>query len=163
MFKIKVDTWVKIAGCPDSGLPALDFRRDNGLQERMDDRFPIVADITDETLFRRLVEAGYYVTTYSDGTAAVLAIDNGRGFPVRDAYSKTQYQYHGASYGWRAEVTPTLLRRLDPTALGDVLVAIAYDAPSAQDARRTSVARAVELRTIIAAAQQELAALATNR
>lgn len=163
MLKIKVETYVLIMGCPQDGLPALDYRREHGLPERMDNRYPISCEIADdETLYRLLVAAGYRGTSYTDGTEAILAVDRGMlSFP---AASET---YHGASYGWRAEVAPATLRaeqqaqgsRQWHATLGDVLVAIASDSPDAQRARRAKAQRAAELRQQIAAAEQALAAL----
>lgn len=96
MFKAKFDTYVKIQGCPEDGLAALDYRREHGLEERGDNRVPIKLEgPIEEADFRRLAAAGYHISSYTNGTLEVegwLKDINERSFQPLD------------SYGWRPSV-----------------------------------------------------------
>ena len=64
MFTAHICTDVIIAGCPEAGLAALDWRRAHGFTDRMDNRIPVEVkgEIT-ETDFRALVGAGWRFST----------------------------------------------------------------------------------------------------
>lgn len=97
MFKAKFDMHVKIEGCPESGLAALDYRREHGLNERGDNLIRIVLNWSiPEADFRRLVEAGYMSRSDSDGSLEVSEYLPG---------INTRSCQPADSYGWRATVT----------------------------------------------------------
>lgn len=96
MFSAKFNTHVQIAGCPETGLAALDYRRKHGLSERGDNRVLIVLDgpISEET-FRKLAKAGYAVSEDSSGGLKVF----GHLRNLEDSYFQPENHF-----GWRATV-----------------------------------------------------------
>ena len=94
-FFARIQTYVKIAGCPKSGLEALDWRRLNGFSDRMDNHIPIdISGMINEGDFRRLAQAGWNVSTDSEG--------NGH---IDDFIPDHWNEFHPCGhYGWRATV-----------------------------------------------------------
>jgi hypothetical protein len=72
LFRSNITVRITIEGCPVSGLHALEYRRENGLPERMDNRHDIAIqrEISEED-FRRLVDTGWQYDLYADGTVCV--------------------------------------------------------------------------------------------
>lgn len=60
LFRANLKVHIKIAGCPESGVAALDYRRAHGLPERLDNRHDVeIKGEISEADFRELVAAGY--------------------------------------------------------------------------------------------------------
>lgn len=67
---------IKILGCPESGIPALDWRRAAGLPERLDNEYPVsIEGQVSETDFRRLVSEGYKAFAMDDGSRRLSFVD----------------------------------------------------------------------------------------
>lgn len=96
LFHIDITCRIIISGCPESGLPALDFRRANGLPERMDNRNDVTlkGDIT-EPEFRRLIAAGWRAWAQTDGSAIIHESD----------FRLTNYFRPDQSYGHCATIS----------------------------------------------------------
>ena len=68
LFHAQLAVRVKIAGCPDQGLDALDWRREHGLPDRLDNIVPVrVKGEIEENEFRALLKAGYRAHYYAGG------------------------------------------------------------------------------------------------
>jgi hypothetical protein len=73
MFRSDIKMTVAIEGCPLKGLPALDWRRERGLPDRLDNRHEIavVGDVSEEA-FRALVGAGWSASSWRpDGSHCI--------------------------------------------------------------------------------------------
>lgn len=73
MFSVKLTLRTVIAGCPDSGLEALDWRRKHNLPERCDNRYTIEIKSDDypEAHFRQLVDAGFKPRVSAHGDISI--------------------------------------------------------------------------------------------
>lgn len=144
MFAVKLESKVRINGCPERGLEALDWRRAHGLADRHDDVVHVAGEWDDESLFRALAEAGYTPERYTDGSAKIVLSGIGAsGWPPA---GDTR---HGSAYGWYAAVPVDVVRSFvaspDPDSALDLLLAIAAASRARDEERkRADAERAAE-------------------
>lgn len=72
LFKANIGVRIVIADCPRSGIEALDWRREHGFSDRLDNYcdVEIRGNIT-ESQFRKLIKSGYGCHSYEDGSQTV--------------------------------------------------------------------------------------------
>lgn len=93
LFRVSIKVRIGIVGCPERGIAALDWRRERGLSERLDNRADVELDgDISESDYRALIDAGWGYDTYGDGSSCVARNSLRQEFdPV-------------SSYGYRAMV-----------------------------------------------------------
>lgn len=110
MFKVQLKFSIALEGCPDYGIPAIDFRRKFGIPEAPDNMVKVDFERVDEKLCRKFAD---YCNTNGD----LILRDRGEGYYTRDFAGDTGSKFydsfrcpHGSSG------TPNLYhQRIDPT------------------------------------------------
>lgn len=136
MWNITVETTVIIAGCPDSGIAAVDWRREHGIPDSPDARLFIhQASLADEQLVRELAGLGYRPDAGLD-----LRLDRySHGWPRTDSGT-----YHDSG-SWVAEIAcATAQAYLASPAAGVAGVLREIAGATAARARAEAAARAAK-------------------
>ena len=103
LFYAKIGVRIRIEGCPESGIPALEYRRAHGLAERLDDRSDVSIDgEISEDEFRALVTAGWKASN-RDGAQVIHFCGLEREYDPTSTYG------HAAVMPVSATDTPTNL------------------------------------------------------